>query len=208
MRADGVVRQLGVVAAAHQQLPRPVAGAVVEQWVAEALGQQLARGHQLVLSRPRCEDGLDQVARDAALQQVLLDPLGAPPRERAAILGKALGIAGVVEQPALRELGYYDVDRLRLDPLALEEGAQLSDRAVADGERAAREVEGPPLLLSFGPRSALWSRGGDIGPGQAACSCGAASLVSEAKISPVSGSTVAGTSATGGLPGCGMPMAS
>ena len=61
---------------------------------------------------------------------------------------KRRGVAGVVEQAGGGQLRDGVVDRVRLDALALEERAQLRDRAIAVAHRPIAQLDGPlPLAL-------------------------------------------------------------
>lgn len=124
--AQGVVRQLGVIAPPNQELPGAVPRPIVLE-DAEPLGQDTARGLELVLASATGERGLDQLARNAALAEFELDPLRAPPAQDAAVLGEALGVAGVVEHARALELGHDLVDQVWLDPLPFEVCPELRD---------------------------------------------------------------------------------
>ena len=181
MSTDCVIRELGVISAPNQQLPRAIPRAIVLQ-PGEPLGEQAAGGHKLVIASPPREGQFDQLTRHAAPREILLDPLRAPPHEGTAIIGESLRVAGVVEDTAPLELADDLLDQLGLHAFALEIGLQLGDRAVANGQGLTRQVEGPAQLL--------------LGRRQAACSSGA-SVVSAG----------AGISATLPPP-CAMPTAS
>ena len=60
VRADGVVGQLGVETAPHEQLPGPVSRAIVRQRV-EALREHLAGRRELVVAAAGREGRLDQL---------------------------------------------------------------------------------------------------------------------------------------------------
>ena len=155
--AQGVVRQLGVIAPPDQELPGAVARPIVLE-DAEPLGQHAPRSLELVLASATGERGLDQLRRYAAPAELELDPLGAPSAEGAAIFGEALCVVGVVEHPGALELGHDFVDQLGIDPLALEIGPELRDRAIADRQGSAGEVERPPQFL-LRRRQAAFSSG-------------------------------------------------
>ncbi len=95
------------------------------------------------------EGGLDQLGPTPRRVQLAGDALAAPSLELALVLRELPGVASVVQQPGLGQLGYGMVDRLRLDPLALQAGAQLGDGALAPrhrlvGESSARSVSERP----------------------------------------------------------------
>ena len=150
---DGLVGQLGPIALANEKSPGAVALRITSWW-RDPLREQGKCGLHLVSGPPRCND-LDQVGRHAAAAQLALDPLGAPALDRALVLREALRETGVVQEARLLQLAYRVLDRRRLDPLALEESAQLGDSAVAGRNRPAGELDGPLLLGSRGRRSCL-----------------------------------------------------
>ncbi len=86
--------------------------------------------------------GGDQLGFDAERAQLALDPLGAPAVEAPAVVGEALGVAGVVEVALLEQLPDDDLDRLRLDALGRERAGELGDRPVTPIERAPRQIAG------------------------------------------------------------------
>jgi len=62
------------------------------------------------------------------------------------VLGEAVRVALVVEEAALGELLHGRLDGAWVDPLALEEGPQLGDGALARGERLVGQVDGPCVV--------------------------------------------------------------
>ena len=98
--SNGLVGELRVVPPADQQPPGAVAFAVVAHG-GRALLEQQHRGPQLGLATLVGNGSLDQVGRDATAVQLAGDPLRAPAVELALVLGKAPGVAGVVEQARL-----------------------------------------------------------------------------------------------------------
>jgi hypothetical protein len=158
VRPNGVVGELWLVAPAHEELPGAVARPVVVQRPAEPLGEQAGRRLELVAAAAGGERGLDQIARDAAPDELLLDPVGTPSHQGAAILGEPLGEAGIVEDVGGLQLGDDLVDELGLDPLALEICPQVRDRPVAYRQGLAGEIERPAQLL-LGRRQAAFSSG-------------------------------------------------
>lgn len=155
MSADRVIRELGVISAPNQQLPRAIPRAIILQ-PGEPLGEQAAGGHELVITSPPRERQFDQLARHAPPREILLDPLRAPPHQRAAVVGESLRVAAVVEDTALLELADHLLDQVGLHAFALEIGLQLGDRTVANGQGLTRQVEGPAQLL-LGPAQAAFS---------------------------------------------------
>src|SRR4051812_43112865 len=96
-RADRVVGEFEVVAAASQEPERPLAVAVALRRPPDTRAQDRNGRGQLVMAvagadRSRRDGGLD-----AERQQPALDPVGPPGVEAAAVLGEAAGEARVVE---------------------------------------------------------------------------------------------------------------
>jgi hypothetical protein len=192
VHAHGLVGHLGLVALAYQQAPGAVALAGAHRGHRQALAEKLYGRAQLVVALLHRHGGVGQVGRHATAAQVSLDALGAPPLQRPLVLGEALCEAGIVQVSGRLELADRMLDRLRLDPPALEAGPQLGDRAVARGDGPVCELDGP-FVLGAG--------------GSAACPVERERVAAQAALSwtsPVSGSTPGGgpagfsTAATGG----------
>jgi len=62
----------------------------------------------------------DQLRLDPAPRELALDAVDSPPLQLALVLGEATGVALIVDGPGDPQLGDRVVDRVRLDPLALE----------------------------------------------------------------------------------------
>src|SRR4051812_25507901 len=97
--ADGGIRQLGLVSAAHEQAPRPVAVLVAIERTPELLTQELYRSGELVVAAHVPHYRLDHVAVHSAPRQVRRDPLAAPAIQQPAVLGEQPRVALVIQQP-------------------------------------------------------------------------------------------------------------
>src|SRR3954451_877495 len=146
VQPHGLVRELGLLAAAHEQAPGPVARAGVGRPVRQPLPEQLERAVELVVAALRGAGALHELRLDAAPLQVARDALGPPQLERALVLGELLGVALVVEEAALGELLDGRIDCARLVTPALQEGLQLGHGASARGECLVRKVDGPGVI--------------------------------------------------------------
>jgi len=63
--------------------------------------------------------------------------------EVALVVGERLGVAGVVQEARLGQLGDGVVDCARLDPFALQAGAQLGHRPLATVNRPMSQLDRP-----------------------------------------------------------------
>jgi hypothetical protein len=147
-RPDRVVSDLGRVAAPHEHLPGAVALTVVAGRVRIALLQQDQRGSELGVAIVGRRGRVDQLRSDPAAAQVGGDPLRAPALQLALVLGELAGVAGVVEEAGLLQLGDRFVDGLGWDVLALEPRPQLGNREVAASDRLVGEVDRALALCS------------------------------------------------------------
>src|SRR5205085_11926233 len=102
-----------------------------------------------------------QPADESELAQAPGDPVGTAARAPPAILGEALGVAGVVEVAELDELCHHLVGDRRLDALAEQHAADLIDRPVAAVQRPPRERAG--ALDGIGLRAAPVGEAGWVG---------------------------------------------
>src|SRR4051794_22909574 len=103
-RPNGVVSRLEVVALAHQEAQRALALAVVGGRLAVAAAQQRERRVELRSVVVAGERRPDVLARDAVVDELALDPVGAPAIEQATVLGEALREPAVVEIALLAQL--------------------------------------------------------------------------------------------------------
>src|SRR3954452_13111614 len=93
--AQRVMRELELVALAHEEPKRPLAVPWRLRRLGEAAREQLARGVELVVPVVAGERLADVIPIDAQLGEPPLDPLGPPPVEIAPVLREPPGIAGV-----------------------------------------------------------------------------------------------------------------
>src|ERR671915_441257 len=129
--ADRVVRQLELVALADEHAEGALAVARCGRRVGEAAAQEGERGVQLPLVVPFTDGGLDQVGLDAERPQPALDPLGAPAVEPPAVVGEAVGEAGVVGVAPLAQLADHRVDHPRRYAAAISgTGGASSSRSI------------------------------------------------------------------------------
>ena len=136
MAANGVVRQLELVALADEHPERALAVPWRSRRLGEAAPQERERGFELAFVVLGGHGVLDELGGHPEGAQPLLDPLRAPTVEPPAILGEA----GIVEIALLAQLPDHGVDDRGLDPLAREHASELGDRVVAAVERRPRDL--------------------------------------------------------------------
>src|SRR3954452_21190 len=139
--ADGVVGELELVAAAHEQSERALALAVGTRRRPQATAEQVDGGGELVVVIGVRRRGARERPVDSEGDEAMLDALGAPRVEAPAVLGEAPREASVVEVTLALELGNRPLDARGLDPLALEMAPDLGHRAVAVAEVHVAQIE-------------------------------------------------------------------
>ena len=168
MGAHGVVGDLGLVALAHEHPPRAIALTVSLTWRV-ALVQQRDCCGELVVAVVGRERRRDQLGLDPAPCELALDAVDPPPLQLALVLREPTGVALVVDGAGGPQLGDRVVDRVRLDPLALEPRPQLGDGAVAAAERTVGELD---RALELFRRVGQAARSSRLGPGSREASTG------------------------------------
>ena len=116
---------------------------------------RVERRSELIAAVAPDEAPVDELRRNAAAQEVALDPLGAPPLDAPLVLGVPLGEAHVVEQPSRRELRDRVLDRLGARP-ACAPATSASPRPCGRARTAPCRRAGPRGRL---PGPALQSGG-------------------------------------------------
>jgi hypothetical protein len=174
--AQRIVRELELVALAHEHPEGTLEVARRGRRVGEAAPQQGERGLELGGVVLLTDGGGDQLGIDPERPQLALDPLGAPAVEASPVVREALGVAGVVQVALLEQLAHDCLDRLGVDALARQGAGKLGDRPVTPVERAPRQVAGvlDALLGIFGERpqaAATSGTGGGVASGSRSIGC-------------------------------------
>ena len=158
------MRERERVAAADEHAERPIAAVVVVGRVGEAAAQEVDGGLELALGVLVGERGRDVLGRDAGGEQPLLDPLGAPRVDLAAVRREAPGVGRVVEVAPLAEDGDGLLDDLEVGPARDQVAADLGDGLVAAREPLPGEVERVLQRLAAEQRATVRRRAGlDVG---------------------------------------------
>jgi hypothetical protein len=139
----------------------------------------------------RLQRGVDEIGGHPSSAQLAGDALATPLLELALVVGEAAGVAGVVEQIGLGQLPDGLVDGGRVDPLALEDPAQLGDGAVAPANGPVGQGDRPLQLGLLGKRVriAQAARSSGRSPRSSATSASAGSAGCTAASGTATGST-------------------
>jgi hypothetical protein len=148
--AKGGIGQFRLISAPDEHPPCLVALAIPVERHREAAVEQLDGDHELIVTVMPRQRLLDELTVHPAPLEVAGDPLVAPAVEQTPILGKALRITRVVDQPLSRDRGNHIVDHIRLNLPPLEERTKLLLRALPRIQSVERRFESALVIHPLG----------------------------------------------------------